>query len=212
MLIREMSREECFRMLAGARVARLACARENRPYVVPVYYAYDEVLGALYGLTFPGRKVEWMRANPRVCVQVDEIVTGNQWKSIIGNGRYEELPQSAASGAPRLPFQDRPPPTDSRDGPWDDDDSGDELERAWKLLKTIHPVWFEPRCTAWAARVNRDAKEPVLPIYFRIRLDDITGRQATPDAGDAIAHAQAATVAGRLNLLRGRLERLFGGK
>ena len=209
MLIREMSREQCFRILARARLARLACALENQPYVVPVYFAFDEVLGILYGFTFPGQKVEWMRANPRVCVEVDEIVAGDQWTSVIGIGRYEELPESAANDVPRLPFRERPP--DSGDSPRDDEQgSHDERERAWQLLKTIHPVWFEPSCTAWAARVHRDPTEPIIPIYFRIRLDHVTGHQATPGPGDA--HAVPATSAGRWDRLRGALMRVFGGR
>jgi nitroimidazol reductase NimA-like FMN-containing flavoprotein (pyridoxamine 5'-phosphate oxidase superfamily) len=37
-----------------------------------------------------------MRANPKVCVQVDEIANQSQWVSVIANGTYEELgePQS----------------------------------------------------------------------------------------------------------------------
>ena len=42
MVIREMNREECHRVLAGARLARLGCAHENQPYVVPVYLAYHQ--------------------------------------------------------------------------------------------------------------------------------------------------------------------------
>ena len=74
MVIREMSKKECLRKLTGARLARLACSRENQPYVVPVYLACDEASGCLYGFTTPGQKIEWMRANPRVCVEVDEVV------------------------------------------------------------------------------------------------------------------------------------------
>jgi nitroimidazol reductase NimA-like FMN-containing flavoprotein (pyridoxamine 5'-phosphate oxidase superfamily) len=39
MVIHEISREQCLRVLARAWVARLACAHENQPYVVPVYLA-----------------------------------------------------------------------------------------------------------------------------------------------------------------------------
>ena len=78
-----MSREECLRVLAGARLARLACAHENQPYVVPVYLAYHEASGCLYGFTTPGQKVEWMRANPLVCVEVDEVAAYDQWVSVI---------------------------------------------------------------------------------------------------------------------------------
>ena len=108
MVIREMSRHECLRVLAGSRLARLACARENQPYVVPVHLAYDEASGCLYGFATPGQKIEWMRANPLVCVEADEVAACDRWVSVIAVGRYEELPgppggecrPSPAHGAP----------------------------------------------------------------------------------------------------------------
>src|ERR1035438_8576432 len=102
MMIREMSREECLGVLAGARLARLACAHENQPYVVPVYLAYQEASGCFFGFTTPGQKVEWMRANPLVCVEVDKIVADDQWVSVIAFGRYEELPEDPGSNGERL--------------------------------------------------------------------------------------------------------------
>jgi uncharacterized protein len=90
MNIREMSKEESLRVLAGAKLARLACAHENQPYVVPVYH---EASGCLYGFTTPGQKIEWMRANPLVCVEVDEVAAYDQWVSVVVIGRYEELPE-----------------------------------------------------------------------------------------------------------------------
>src|SRR5277367_3412532 len=108
MLIRETSREECLRVLARARLARLACAHDNQPYVVPVYLAYDEASECLYGFTTHGQKVEWMRANPLVCVEVDEIVAYDQWVSVIVSGRYEELPATPGSDAALLQSPERP--------------------------------------------------------------------------------------------------------
>src|SRR5271157_1510903 len=105
MVIREIGREECLLALTEARFVRLACAHENQPYVVPVYLAYDEASGCLYGFTTPGQKVEWMRANPLVCVEVDKIAADDRWVSIIAFGRYEELPEASVSDAarPRAP-------------------------------------------------------------------------------------------------------------
>src|ERR1700730_11510279 len=108
MVIREMSREECFRVLAGARLARLACAYENQPYVVPVYLVYHEASECLYGFTTPGQKVEWMRANPLVCVEVDEVAAYDQWVSVIAIGRYDELPESPGNDGARLRAQEGP--------------------------------------------------------------------------------------------------------
>ena len=111
MMIREMSREECRRVLAGTRLARLACAYQNQPYVVPVYLAYHEAPdgeACFYGFTTPGQKVEWMRANPLVCVEVDEIAACNQWVSIIAFGRYEELPETPGGDYEWLRAPERP--------------------------------------------------------------------------------------------------------
>ena len=41
MLIREMTEGECRDMLNRLSFGRLACARDNQPYVVPISFAYD---------------------------------------------------------------------------------------------------------------------------------------------------------------------------
>lgn len=207
MRIHEMSRDECFRMLTGLRLARLACARENQPYIVPVYLACDGPSQGLYGFTTPGRKVEWMRLNPRVCVEVDEIVADDQWQSVIGIGSYEELSASAAGDDRSLRSEERP--ADSRYRPRVEDEvREDERLRAWQVLKNLRSVWWEPASTAWAARVHRDPAEPFTPIYFRIRLDHVTGHRATRDAADAVP--PPATPVPRWDRVRGTLMRLFG--
>ena len=66
MLISEMSGEECRDLLSRLGFGRLACAHQNRPYIVPIYFAYEP--DHLYGFATMGQKVEWMRSNPLVCV------------------------------------------------------------------------------------------------------------------------------------------------
>jgi hypothetical protein len=163
MVIHEMNREECFRLLAGARIARLGCVCENQPYVVPVYLAYDSSDGeaCLYGFTTVGQKVKWMRANPLVCVEVDEVTSDDQWVSVIAFGRYEELPPTVGSDAAHLKAPERPrqvgeailgEPAGSHHGPTDRDGLDDnEWERARQVLQA-HSAWWEPGCTVWAAR------------------------------------------------------------
>jgi nitroimidazol reductase NimA-like FMN-containing flavoprotein (pyridoxamine 5'-phosphate oxidase superfamily) len=214
MIIREMNREECLRVLARGRLARLACARENQPYVVPVYLAYHEASGCLYGFTTPGQEVEWMRANPLVCVEVDEIAAHDQWVSVIANGRYEELTETPGSDGLRLRAPERPrqvgealPPWSADSGPCQGDD---ERERAWQVLKAL-PEWWQPGSTAWAARAHRDPAEPYIPVYYRIRIDRVTGHEATRDVRDAISYAAPTPSAGRWGWLRSTLTRVFGG-
>jgi nitroimidazol reductase NimA-like FMN-containing flavoprotein (pyridoxamine 5'-phosphate oxidase superfamily) len=89
-VIHEMTEGECRAMLDGTNVARLACALDNQPYVVPVRVHLDGEF--LYGYATLGQKIEWMRQNPLVCLEVDELVTDAHWASVVVFGHYEELP------------------------------------------------------------------------------------------------------------------------
>ena len=91
MEISEMTTEECSLLLTLAAVGRLGCSFENQPYVVPIYFAYEN--GYIYVFSTLGQKVKWMRANPKVCVQADQIQSESEWASVVVNGEYEELPE-----------------------------------------------------------------------------------------------------------------------
>ena len=89
MLINEISQEECRSILADASFGRLGYCMGDQPYVVPVYFAYEAEY--FYVLSTLGQKIEWMRKNPRVCVEFDEITSDTNWVSIIAKGLYQEL-------------------------------------------------------------------------------------------------------------------------
>jgi len=91
MLIDSMTKQEGREVLARVSFGRLACSLRDQPYVVPVCFAYEP--DGIYIFSTPGKKIEWMRANPRVCVQVDEIADQSRWTTVIVNGWYEELPE-----------------------------------------------------------------------------------------------------------------------
>lgn len=88
-MISRLSPEESYELLRGRRVARLGCIADGEPYVVPVNYAFDGESFFIHSL--PGRKVAAMRANPRVCLQVDDLRGEFGWRSVLAFGRYEEL-------------------------------------------------------------------------------------------------------------------------
>ncbi len=182
MVINEMSREDCIRVLAGTRLVRLGCARDNQPYVLPVYLTYDALPGGepcLYGFTTPGQKVEWMRANPLVCILVDDVTAHDEWVSVIAFGRYEELPEVPTQGdqaklADHQVFQAgryAGSETSARDDP---------RAQAHQVLGG-QAMWWEPACTVGAARAHRGAPGPFTALYYRVRLDRVSGHRATPD-------------------------------
>lgn len=89
MVIREMSKAECDAFLARSAGGRLACALDNQPYVVPISLAYED--GYIYSFSTLGQKIDWLRTNPKACVQVDEISSPSTWTSVIATGTYQEL-------------------------------------------------------------------------------------------------------------------------
>src|SRR5215470_8883094 len=88
----KLTETECFDVLARAPMGRLGCSLDNQPYVVPLNFVYDK--NHIYVFSTYGKKIEYMRANPNVCMQVDEIRGQAQWTSVIANGVYQELPEN----------------------------------------------------------------------------------------------------------------------
>jgi uncharacterized protein len=88
-MIRDLSHDKALLMLREGRIARLACVSEGEPYVVPVSYVFDGENLLVHSL--PGRKITAMRANPRVCLQIDEIEDELNWTSVLAFGHYEEI-------------------------------------------------------------------------------------------------------------------------
>ena len=146
MIINKLTSEECTSLLAKATLARLACALDNQPYVIPIYIAYDD--GNLYALSTLGQKIEWMRANPKVCLQVDEIQTPEQWSSVVVNGQYQELTEPQYS---------------------------EEHAHARKLLEKRHRWWQ----AAMAERQMTAGDHLIAPLFFRVRIESISGLMAT---------------------------------
>ena len=89
MVIDEMTEQECNLFLERAKLGRLGCSLNDQPYVVPIYVAFEP--GYIYALSTFGQKIEWMRTNPNVCVEIDEIAGETEWMSVLANGRYQEL-------------------------------------------------------------------------------------------------------------------------
>jgi nitroimidazol reductase NimA-like FMN-containing flavoprotein (pyridoxamine 5'-phosphate oxidase superfamily) len=94
MLIEELTPKQCADVLERTNLGRLACAKEGQPYVVPILFSFDRDRGCVYGFSTIGQKVQWMRDNPLVCLEVDDIEDKNHWKTIVIFGRYEEIQDS----------------------------------------------------------------------------------------------------------------------
>ena len=147
MIIRELTRQASLELLTRVHLGRLACARANQPYVFPMFFAYHD--NSLYCASTIGQKIEWMRENPLVAVEFDQIDSAQQWESVIVTGRYEELADSG--------------------------DTRDRRQLAWSLLQE-RKLWWEP---GFAKTIVGGGARPLAPLYFCLRIEQITGHRAT---------------------------------
>jgi nitroimidazol reductase NimA-like FMN-containing flavoprotein (pyridoxamine 5'-phosphate oxidase superfamily) len=90
--VEDMAPADMHALLERASIGHLGCAREGRPYVVPMNYAYDGK--DLYFFTTKGMKTQFIEANPQVCLQVEEVIDSSHWRSVMVIGHAERLTRS----------------------------------------------------------------------------------------------------------------------
>jgi hypothetical protein len=165
MLISEMSRQECCDLLARLGFGRLACAHENQPYIVPTYFAYEPE--HLYGFATVGQKIEWMRLNPLVCLQADEVRSHVEWASVVVRGRYEELPEEPGYYS--------------------------KMRQQAEVLLRKRFMWWQ---TGVAAAQTREQSNPDIPVFYCIHIEKVTGHRASRDRRPYRYRRSRATVPG----------------
>lgn len=89
MKVEDIPPAEMHELLMTKSFGHLGCAREGRPYVVPMLYAYDGK--ELFFYATEGTKTQFMNGNPQVCLQVEEITDSSHWRSVMIIGRAERL-------------------------------------------------------------------------------------------------------------------------
>jgi nitroimidazol reductase NimA-like FMN-containing flavoprotein (pyridoxamine 5'-phosphate oxidase superfamily) len=94
MNIGKLSGTDALAVLREGTLGRLGCIAAGWPYVVPVNYFFDGK--DIYIHTLPGKKLDALRANTRVCFQVDEIKDSYHWRSVIAYGTFEEVSNEEA--------------------------------------------------------------------------------------------------------------------
>jgi len=132
MNVQEITAAECYARLASSGFGRLACARDNQPYVVPIHFAVEGE--TIYSFSLPGQKIDWMRENPSVCLEADWVNGSEDWTSVVVVGRYEELTDTPEYYNERL--------------------------QALALLQA-RPMWWEPGASSQTSDQSRRGYAPV---------------------------------------------------
>lgn len=90
----EITRDEALAILEEVPVAHLAMIDDGEPYVTPMSFIVEDDF--IYFRTMPGRKLDALMSNPRVCVEasVYDEDTGD-WDSVIVRGTAETVDDQA---------------------------------------------------------------------------------------------------------------------
>lgn len=89
MIIQDMRMAECYSLVRSERIARLGCCRDGQPYVVPIHYAFS--LNRFFSFSMPGQKIDMMRVNPKVCLEIEHLSDYQNWKCVVCEGIFHEL-------------------------------------------------------------------------------------------------------------------------
>jgi nitroimidazol reductase NimA-like FMN-containing flavoprotein (pyridoxamine 5'-phosphate oxidase superfamily) len=71
-------------------IGRLGYTDGHRIYIIPISYLFYN-LKYIIAHSREGQKIEILRKNPHVCLEVDKIDNLSNWKSVILWGKYEEI-------------------------------------------------------------------------------------------------------------------------
>ena len=96
-----IDRGEIDAIINGSQVCRVAMAKDNQPYLVPLSFGYDGQ--AIYLHTaVEGKKIDYFEHNNRVCVEFERSIRlkpdekkacnwSMHYESVIGDGTISEL-------------------------------------------------------------------------------------------------------------------------
>ena len=90
-MIKDLTSETCIELLRNNCIGRLAYIAHDVPFVIPITFYYYQTNNSIISYSLEGHKINAMRKKHAVSLQVDEIETINQWKSVLVHGEFEEL-------------------------------------------------------------------------------------------------------------------------
>ena len=91
----ELSVTECAAVLERTSLGRLGYTEGSQPFIVPTYFAFDREANSLYAFSSVGRKIRAMGVNPRVCLEVEDILAEDHWTTVLVVGRFREIRRHA---------------------------------------------------------------------------------------------------------------------
>jgi hypothetical protein len=148
-MIKNIRTKESLKILSNNYIGHLAFIYKNEPYVLPITYYYNSENHSIISYSGEGHKIEAMRKNNSVSLEVAEINTLNNWKSVLVQGTFEELQGLDAK----------------------------YLLHQFALGVKDLILKKENKTPQFISEISSKIKPTSKPIVFRIIIDEITGKQ-----------------------------------
>lgn len=148
-MIKSLEKAESLKILDDNYIGHLAYVYQNRPFVIPITYYFDAENNTIICYSDEGHKINAMRKNPSVSLEVAEIESVNIWQSVLAQGEYEELQGIDSKNSLH--------------------DFSNGIKKIINEKEKTNPQFI----SEFSSKIYSEG----IPIVFRINITDITGRQ-----------------------------------
>jgi uncharacterized protein len=144
-----MLKKDCFQILNNNYIAHLAYIYNNAPFIIPITYYFDQKENIIISYSNEGHKINALRLNPFVAIQLEEISSINDWKSVQVIGEFEELNGSEA----KMQLH--------------------KFAQNVKIIMAIKEDKNPELIDSFSSKLNKGS----IPIVYRIKVKEIIGKQ-----------------------------------
>lgn len=88
--MKDLQTKDIFALLNNNYIGHLAFISDGKPYTIPITYYFDQK-DSIVAYAGEGHKIQAMRQNPNVSLQVESINSVDNWQSVLVHGVFEEV-------------------------------------------------------------------------------------------------------------------------
>lgn len=153
-MIKNLEQAECLELLSDNYLGHLGFISGGSPHVIPITYFFDAEEKSIISYSANGHKIDAMRKYEFVSLQVQNVKSIQEWKSVLIHGTFSEVDGSTAKKY---------------------------LHKfATGVKETIERTTGEKPNFIGEFSSKLQGRE--LPIVYRIRIRDITGKYRLKDS------------------------------
>ena len=89
-MIKNLDQKQMLYILENNYIGHLGYIFQGKPFVIPITYFFERKNNIIICYSGDGHKINAMRKNNAVCLQIADIDSVNEWKSVLVHGSFEQ--------------------------------------------------------------------------------------------------------------------------